>query len=153
MSDVTPLDCQIWHWCDMSYGQNKVLCLELQDNCQVNVNLLLLAQYLDLTSDVAGPREYSTEQWQQLVNAVWEWDEKFLTPYRRLRRLAKARLNEEEYQQMLDVELMMERKAQRTILHAVNDLSPSGQQTNLVSYLALFGLSAADVTALDLIAP
>ena len=153
MSDVTPLDCQIWHWCDMSYGQNKVLCLELQDNCQVNVNLLLLAQYLDLTSDVAGPREYSTEQWQQLVNAVREWDEKFLTPYRRLRRLAKASLNAAEYQQMLDVELMMERKAQRTILHAVNDLSPSGQQTNLVSYLALFGLSAADVTGLDLIAP
>ena len=153
MSDVTPLDCQIWHWCDMSYGQNKVLCLELQDNCQVNVNLLLLAQYLDLTSDVAGPREYSTEQWQQLVNAVREWDEKFLTPYRRLRRLAKASLNAAEYQQMLDVELMMERKAQRTILHAVNDLSPSGQQTNLVSYLALFGLSAADVIALDLIAP
>ncbi|ASF15627.1 MULTISPECIES: DUF2390 domain-containing protein [Shewanella] len=153
MSNVTPLDSQIWHWCDMSYGQNKVLCLELQDNCQVNVNLLLLAQYLDLTSDVAGPREYSTEQWQQLVNAVWEWDEKFLTPYRRLRRLAKASLNAAEYQQMLDVELMMERKAQRTILHAVNDLSPSGQQTNLVSYLALFGLSAADVTALDLIAP
>ncbi|MCH7422514.1 DUF2390 domain-containing protein [Shewanella sp. MM_2022_3] len=153
MSDVTPLDCQIWHWCDMSYGQNKVLCLELQDNCQVNVNLLLLAQYLDLTSDVAGPREYSTEQWQQLVNAVWEWDEKFLTPYRRLRRLAKASLNAAEYQQMLDVELMMERKAQRTILHAVNDLSPSGQQTNLVSYLALFGLSAADIIALDLIAP
>ncbi|WP_249555036.1 DUF2390 domain-containing protein [Shewanella sp. 8A] len=153
MSDVTPLDCQIWHWCDMSYGQNKVLCLELQDNCQVNVNLLLLAQYLDLTSDVAGPREYSTEQWQQLVNAVWEWDEKFLPPYRRLRRLAKASLNAAEYQQMLDVELMMERKAQRTILHAINDLSPSGQQTNLVSYLALFGLSAADVTALDLIAP
>ncbi|MDH1624715.1 MULTISPECIES: DUF2390 domain-containing protein [Shewanella] len=153
MSDVTPLDCQIWHWCDMSYGQNKVLCLELQDNCQVNVNLLLLAQYLDLTSDVAGPREYSTEQWQQLVNAVREWDEKFLTPYRRLRRLAKASLNAAEYQQMLDVELMMERKAQRTILHAVNDLSPSGQQTNLVSYLALFGLSAADVIALALIAP
>ncbi|MDL3986798.1 TIGR02444 family protein [Shewanella xiamenensis] len=153
MSDVTPLDSQIWHWCDMSYGQNKVLCLELQDNCQVNVNLLLLAQYLDLTSDVAGPREYSTEQWQQLVNAVREWDEKFLTPYRRLRRLAKASLNAAEYQQMLDVELMMERKAQRTILHTVNDLSPSGQQTNLVSYLALFGLSAADVIALDLIAP
>jgi hypothetical protein len=54
---------------------------------------------------------------------------------------------------MLDVELMMERKAQRTILNAINGLSPTGEQTNLVSYLALFGLSAADVNALDLIAP
>lgn len=87
------------------------------------------------------------------MRAVWEWDEKFLTPYRRLRRLAKASLNEAEYQQMLDVELMMERKAQRTILNTVNGLSPKGNQTNLVSYLTLCGLSAADVNSLSLIAP
>jgi uncharacterized protein (TIGR02444 family) len=153
MSDVIQLDGHIWHWCDMSYGQNKALCLELQDNCRVNVNLLLLAQYLDITLDVAGPREYGLEQWQILVAAVSEWDEKFLTPYRRLRRLAKASLNEGEYQQMLDVELMIERKVQRTILNTINGLAPEGNQGNLVSYLSLFGLGEADVKQLGLITP
>ncbi|EGM71486.1 DUF2390 domain-containing protein [Shewanella sp. HN-41] len=153
MSDVIQLDGHIWHWCDMSYGQNKALCLDLQDSCRVNVNLLLLAQYLDITLDVAGPREYSVEQWQRLVVAVNEWDEKFLTPYRRLRRLVKASLNEDEYQQMLNVELMIERKAQRTILKIINGLSPNGRQTNLVSYLSLFGLGEGDVKQLGLIAP
>lgn len=153
MSDVIQLDGHIWHWCDMSYGQNKALCLELQDSCRVNVNLLLLAHYLDITLDVAGPREYSVEQWQILVAAVSEWDDKFLTPYRRLRRLAKANLNQDEYQQMLDVELMIERKAQRIILNAINNLQPKGQQANLVSYLSLFGLAEGDVQQLGLVTP
>lgn len=159
MSDVTPLDNQIWHWCDKSYGQNQQLCLELQDNHGVNVNLLLLAQYLDLSSnsglsrDAAAVREYSTEQWQQLANAAGEWDAKLLIPYRRLRRLAKANLNAAEYQQMLEVELMIERKVQRTILNSMNGLSPSGQQTNLVSYLSLCGLSVAELNQVTLIAP
>lgn len=153
MSDVTQLDSQIWQWCDMSYGQNKALCLELQDSCQVNVNLLLLAQYLDITLDVAGPREYSVQQWQMLATAINEWDERFVSPYRRLRRLAKTNLTENEYQQMLDVELMMERKAQRTILNKINGLLPSGQSSNLVSYLSLFGLGDADVNSMGMLAP
>jgi hypothetical protein len=54
---------------------------------------------------------------------------------------------------MLAVELMMERKAQRTILNKLNELSPSGQATNLVSYLSLFGLSDIDANEIGLIAP
>lgn len=153
MQNPSRLDGQIWDWCDMSYGHNKALCLELQDSCQVNVNLLLLAQYLDLTLDVTGPRQYSTEQWQTLTAAIKEWDEKFLSPYRRLRRLAKASLNKDEYQQMLDVELMMERKAQRTITCTLRRLNPLGLKTNLLSYLSLFGLGEADVKQLALLTP
>lgn len=74
-------------------------------------------------------------------------------PYRKLRKLAKSSLNEQEYQQMLAVELMMERKAQRTILNKLNELSPNGQATNLVSYLSLFGLSDIDANEIGLIAP
>ena len=153
MAVLTQFDSQLWQWCDMSYAQNKALCLELQNSCQVNVNLLLLAQYLDITMDVSGPQQYSTEQWQTLMSAVGEWDERFLMPYRKLRKLAKSSLNEQEYQQMLAVELMMERKAQRTILNKLNELSPSGQATNLVSYLSLFGLSDIDANEIGLIAP
>lgn len=153
MSYLPQFDSQIWQWCDMSYGQNKALCHELQDSCQVNVNLLLLAQYLDTTQDVSGPQQYCDAQWQTLMHAIDEWDEKFLFPYRKLRKLAKACLNEQEYQQMLAVELMMERKAQRTILNKLNKLSPNGQSTNLASYLSLFGLSDMDASEIGLTAP
>lgn len=153
MSDLMPLDGDIWHWCDMNYGQNKALCLKLQDCYRVNVNLLLLAHYLDISLDVTAPRKYSLEQWQILVAAVSEWDEQFLTPYRRLRRLAKASLNQDEYQQILDVELMIERKVQGVILNTINELTPNGRQANLVIYLSLFGLSAIDVQQLGLISP
>ncbi|MCL1089938.1 TIGR02444 family protein [Shewanella profunda] len=153
MQNPPRLDSQIWDWCYMSYGHNKALCLELQDSCQVNVNLLLLAQYLDMALDATGSRQYSTEQWQTLAAAVGEWDEKFLSPYRRLRRLAKASLNKDEYKQMLDVELMMERKAQRAITRTLKGLTPNGLRTNLVSYLSLFGLGEADVKQLDLLTP
>ncbi|MCS6100755.1 TIGR02444 family protein [Shewanella baltica] len=153
MAVLTQFDSQLWQWCDMSYAQNKALCLELQNSCQVNVNLLLLAQYLDITQDVTGPQRYSTDQWQTLMSAVGEWDNKFLMPYRKLRKLAKPSLNEQEYQQMLDVELMMERKAQRTILFKIKELTPNGKTTNLVSYLSLFGLSDRDANEIGLIAP
>lgn len=143
----------VWQWCDMSYARNKSLCLELQDNCQVNVSLLLLAHYLDATLGVIGPRQYAQSQWQLLSQVAGEWDDKFITPYRRLRRLAKNSLSQHEYQQMLDVELMLERKSQRSILNKLNELSPSGQKNNLVSYLAQFGLSAEDIELLELITP
>ncbi|QYJ78268.1 DUF2390 domain-containing protein [Shewanella acanthi] len=157
-----PLDNQVWQWGDACYAKNQALCLMLQDSYAVNVNLLLLALYLDNTrtgvsadtsSKQTSSNLFSSKQWQILITGVMEWDDKLIVPYRRLRRLAKDRLSQTEYEQMLAVELMLERKAQRTILNAVNGLSPTGQQTNLVSYLTLFGLSAADVNALDFIAP
>lgn len=150
MLDNTPLDSQLWDWCDNYYGQNKILCLELQDNQQVNVNLLLLACYLDSTVAGANPRCYSLSQWQSLLDVMRQWDEPLLIPFRRLRRLAKSHLAIHEYQQMLEVELMIERKAQRSILHAIQALYPEGTQTNLLSYLSLFGLSAQAVAALPL---
>ncbi|MGL4838054.1 MAG: DUF2390 domain-containing protein [Shewanella sp.] len=150
MLDNTPLDSQLWDWCDNYYGQNKILCLELQDNQRVNVNLLLLACYLDSPVAGANPRCYSLSQWQSLLDVMRQWDEPLLIPFRRLRRLAKSHLAIHEYQQMLEVELMLERKAQRSILHAIQALSPEGTQTNLLSYLSLFGLSAQAVAALPL---
>ena len=149
MSVLTQLDGQLWQWCDMSYAQNQTLCLELQNSFFVNVNLLLFAHYLDTAHDGATV-QYSSEQWQQLTLSINDWDERFLTPYRRLRKLAKINLSELEYQQMLDVELMMERKAQRIILNTANTLMPEGNQANLVSYLGQFGIGEADIESLGL---
>lgn len=65
-----------------------------------------------------------------------------LKPYRKLRKLSKANLAPDEYQQMLDVELMLERKAQALILHKLKQLADDGSQSNLETYLSLFELSA-----------
>ena len=148
----TQLNADVWQWCDMSYAQNQALCLELQNSFMVNVNLLLLAHYLD-AKQAAAPMQFTVEQWQSLAQTISEWNEKFLEPYRQLRKLAKSSLQQDEYQQMLDVELMMERKAQRTLLTKLNTLAPQGHHANLVNYLSLFGLSEGDVRTLGLITP
>ncbi|MGL5361146.1 MAG: TIGR02444 family protein [Shewanella sp.] len=148
MLDTPPLESQLWDWCDNHYGANQALCLELQDKHQVNVNLLLLANYLDSQVDGAKPRCYSTPQWQSLQGAARQWDEPLLIPFRRLRRLAKASLAPDEYQHMLEVELMLERKAQGAILRAIQGLRPEGGPANLVTYLNLFGFSAQAIAAL-----
>ncbi|MCH1929640.1 DUF2390 domain-containing protein [Shewanella sp. A25] len=173
-----PLDNQVWQWGDDCYAKNQTLCLMLQDSYAVNVNLLLLALYLDnkrtgartsadASSKQASSSLFSSKQWQTLITGVMEWDDKLIIPYRRLRRLAKDRLNPAEYQQMLAVELMLERKAQRIILQQVNALipeasqsfhnsqaiqdsqaNPTSSQTNLASYLSLFGMALSDIEAL-----
>ena len=76
------------------------------------------------------------QQWELLTGAVEQWEENVLQPYRRLRRIAKVHLDSEEYQKMLDVELIMERKSQYMLLHKLNLL----QRTTLDS---LFGLDVS----------
>lgn len=176
------LDNQVWQWGDDCYAKNQALCLMLQDSYAVNVNLLLLALYLDSAStgtrtsartsaDASGKQTsnklLSNKQWQTLITGVMDWDDNLIVPYRRLRRLAKDRLSQTEYQQMLAVELMLERKAQRSILQQVNALileasqsfhnsqviqdsqaNPTSSKTNLASYLSLFGMALSDIEAL-----
>jgi hypothetical protein len=79
-----------------------------------------------------------------------------LQPYRRLRRIAKAYLDGEEYQKMLDVELIMERKSQYMLLHKLNllqgktlDIEPDNTEpSNIQHYLSLFGLDESIMTEL-----
>lgn len=133
---------ELWQACEAHYSTHEELCLRLQDDCQINVNLLLLSSELD-KRDIC----LSLGQWQQLIAEVAAWDERLIGPYRRLRQLAKASLSADEYRQMLDVELMMERKVQKLLLHRLNSIEPvEGEADNLGLLLSEFGLEI-DVAA------
>ena len=139
MTFVNHFDISLWKICDSYYHQHQALCLELQDNHQLNVNLLLLSLWLDKQDYLL-----STQDWSQLQSETHQWEERVLLPYRKLRKLSKNSLASDEYQQMLDVELMLERKSQGLILHKLKQLAHFGESTNLGSYLSLFNLNKAD---------
>ena len=143
MTFVNHFDISLWKICDSYYHQHQSLCLELQDNHQLNVNLLLLSLWLDKQDYLL-----STQDWSQLQSETHQWEERVLLPYRKLRKLSKNSLASDEYQQMQDVELMLERKSQRLILHKLKQLSPRGESSNLGSYLSLFNLNKADYPSL-----
>ncbi|MFV7785913.1 TIGR02444 family protein [Shewanella marisflavi] len=133
MSHVNHFDASLWQTCDRLYEKGQQLYLKLQDDYGLNVNLLLLAQWLD-------EQHYylSDQDWQELADQVAAWEEKVLKPYRRLRKLSKHNLAKAEYQQMLEVELMLERKSQAMILLQLRQLANEQRSANLPRYLALY---------------
>jgi len=138
----TTFSMQIWQQCEQQYNFNPKAYIALQDDYQVNVNLLLLAQGLDQQGYLLN-----LLQWQQLTEVIEQWETNVLTPYRQLRRIAKAHLAATEYQKMLDVELIMERKSQKMLLQQVNLIQGKPLHENSVAnntqyYLSLFGLDS-----------
>ncbi len=127
----------IWQICEQRYLSQPQTYLTMQEQYGVNVNLLLLAEELDCQG--IG---ITAEQWMSLTKEIKDWENNILKPYRSLRKLAKSSFSQEEYQKMLDVELMMERKAQKLILHRMNKLAPQSIGDNLKHYLAFFNLEA-----------
>ncbi|MBM7070831.1 TIGR02444 family protein [Shewanella sp. 202IG2-18] len=133
MSDKLNLET-IWTECEALYPANKDVCLELQDKYDVNVNLLLLALYLDQRTTF----RYQPTQWKVMLDIIHDWELNILKPYRELRRNAKTMIEQSEYQQMLNVELMMERKSQQTLSKLLINLTPVDEGSNLSGYLNLY---------------
>ncbi|MGI2259191.1 TIGR02444 family protein [Shewanella sp. GXUN23E] len=132
---MTPLDQRLWQQCDLHYAKHRELCLSLQNQHQVNVNLLLLAWYLD------GRRlGLDSSQWQEVTQLINRWEGRLLVPYRRLRQLGKARLPTAEYHKMLDVELSLERKGQNLILKWLGRQSLTPHHSNLEHFLQQYDL-------------
>ncbi|MBV7316294.1 TIGR02444 family protein [Shewanella sp. NIFS-20-20] len=141
----TKFNQTLWQRCDTLYEKLQPLCLELQDQHGVCVNLLLLAYYLDERA-----MGFNLQQWQQLHQQVSQWEEKLLLPYRRLRRLGKSHLSEDEYQQMLGLELRLERQSQRRILSQINEMNELNVGGNLGLYLSLFNLNQSQFSQLNI---
>ncbi|GIU06066.1 MULTISPECIES: TIGR02444 family protein [unclassified Shewanella] len=150
-----PINLNLWRDCDALYMEHQTLCLQLQDDHQLNVNLLLLALWLDKHHYLLP-----NPQWRQLQQDTRCWEEKLLLPYRQLRRQSKACLETDEYRQMLDLELMLERKSQAMILTALELMPLEGQTStststnlssnhNLSHYLALFNLDSRNYPSLQ----
>ncbi|GGP36871.1 DUF2390 domain-containing protein [Shewanella algicola] len=131
----------LWRECEQAYAQNPRAYILLQDSHKINVNLLLLAQYLDDKAYLL-----TQSQWEILISTTAQWEESVLQPYRKLRRIAKQHLAEDEYQKMLDVELIMERKSQHLLLQRLNSLVGETfnlkhtNNSNTQHYLSLLGL-------------
>lgn len=148
MTLPNPITPSLWHDCDSLYMEHKTLCLQLQDDHQLNVNLLLLALWLD-------KHHYSLPepQWQTLQQATLAWEQKLLLPYRQLRRQSKTMLETDEYQQMLKLELVLERKSQAMILKALQSMlvkvGVNTNNANLSHYLAQFDLDSRDFPSLQ----
>ncbi|MGS0681571.1 TIGR02444 family protein [Shewanella sp. 125m-7] len=138
----------LWTDCDTLYLQHQNQCLALQDDHQLNVNLLLLAIWLDNKQ-----HKLASSDWKVLQHSMFAWEERLLLPYRKLRRQAKAYLEQNEYQQLLSVELMLERKSQAMILKALESIQIQEDNTttggNLSRYLALFSLDNNDYPSLQ----
>lgn len=139
MTYLNQFDISLWQACDTYYQEHQAVCLQLQDEHEVNVNLLLLSTWLDKQTYQLTP-----QAWSQLKQEIQHWEQRVLLPYRKLRKLSKSGLVKTEYQQMLDVELMLERKAQALILHKLRLLPHEGTRSNFEVYLELYQLNSAD---------
>ncbi|WP_165905107.1 TIGR02444 family protein [Parashewanella curva] len=132
---------EAWPWCDQFYFKQQSVCLELQDTAGLNVNLLLLAQYLDSNTGYC----LSQQDFQTLIDNISAWERKIVIPYRKLRKLAKSMVDEAEYHKMLDLELTMERKTQRLITNTMRTIQGSGTGSNLANFLQIYSLSTSDI--------
>lgn len=141
MLEERVFDSSLWSDGERLYSTVQNTCITLQDEYGLAVNLLLLAITLDKRTIALGE-----DCWQRLQDEFNSWQQRFLAPFRQLRRLSKTQLQEQEYRRMLDVELMLERNGQRLILNRLNqDCSVYPYQAphwNLNCYLAMFNLSA-----------
>ncbi|MCT8987696.1 TIGR02444 family protein [Shewanella phaeophyticola] len=139
----------LWRECEQVYAQKPRAYIQLQDNHQINVNLLLLAQYLDEKAYLL-----TESQWEIMLSTTAQWEESVLQPYRKLRRIAKQHLANDEYQKMLDVELIMERKSQHLLLQRLNSLVGEtfnlkhADSSNTQHYLSLLGLNESVMATL-----
>lgn len=109
--------------------------LTLQDTYELEPNVLLLALLLQESGSFL-----STAQFEQIDKAQARWSQQLLTPYRRLRKLAKGSLPEESIQQMLQVELDMERKCQKYILGELCEHEQTSDGDNLYACLSAKGI-------------
>lgn len=125
-----------WQQVERYYPHLQQRCIELQDQYQVNINLLLLAYYLD--KQQLG---LSLTCWRSLQQQTTQFESQLLTPFRQLRRQNKTVLSAIEYQQMLKLELVFERKLQTLISTWLEQQLTTSSTQNMDHYLAIFGLN------------
>lgn len=102
-------------------------CLTLQDDWQLNVNILLLCCYIEEKGLAC-----SIEQLEELTEYINETDQALIA-HRKKRRAAK---NEDSplYQQLLKVELEMEKQQQARLIEKVNSFELNEGSDNLTTY-------------------
>ncbi|MGL6264489.1 DUF2390 domain-containing protein [Aeromonas jandaei] len=129
-ADELPSPRGFWLWSGEVYGARSHDWLTVQE-LGGNVNLALLLHRLD---ELGIPVDLLDLQPALLQT------EAVLTPWRALRKNAKGRLGESEYQAMLAHELELERLQQGVLLQTLRSLTlVRGKSQNLLNYLSLLG--------------
>jgi uncharacterized protein (TIGR02444 family) len=160
-STNAPTDTPFWRFSLHFYRQAGVAdaCIALQDDCGVDVNLLLFLLWL-----AAGGRQLSAEAVKELDDAVRDWRTLTIVPIRQLRRklkdaptLVESGKQEAFRTKIKAIELEAERLQQealygrsRTGPRGSDALPPAAARTNLAAYERLLnaGFSEAAVDRL-----
>lgn len=125
-----------WQWSVQRYGSAGVrdACLRLQDQFDLNVNILLLCEFLR-QRDIA----LSARHIQMLVQSIAESD-RGLKRHRNKRREAKT-YQPEHYKALLEAELSLEQQQQALLVDTLNSLdSVQGDaQNNVLRYVREVG--------------
>lgn len=134
---------QFWQFSEQHYARPGVAqaCLQLQDEHGANVNLLLLLLMLEERGFTVEPASFMPllATRQGLFN---QW--------RRLRRQLKTTLNHDEYLQLLQHELELERWQQQELLQQLRQSPPAPGSGGLLSYLTLLQVADAPLWQLKL---
>ncbi|MDP5293479.1 TIGR02444 family protein [Oceanimonas sp. CHS3-5] len=134
---------ELWQFSEQHYGRPGVAaaCLELQDAHDANVNLMLLLLLLEergLTVDIA-PFAPTLENRRGMF-AHW----------RTLRRRLKAQLDADDYAQLLQHELELERWQQQELLSVLAGLPVAAGSGALLTYLNALQVADAPLWQLKL---
>jgi uncharacterized protein (TIGR02444 family) len=165
-STNAPTDTPFWRFSLHFYRQAGVAdaCIALQDDCGVDVNLLLFLLWL-----AAGRRQLSAEAVNELDDAVRDWRTLTIVPIRQLRRKLKGAPTLVEFgkqeafrTKIKALELEAERLQQEALygrsrsgLRGGDALPPAAARANLAAYERLlnarFSKAAVDrlVSAFD----
>ena len=146
-----PTDTPLWRFSLNFYRQAGVAeaCIALQDDCGVDVNLMLFLLWL-----AAGGRQLSAENIKELDEAVRSWRDLTIVPIRDVRRKLKAAATLVETgkqgafrTRIKAIELEAERLQQealyarsRSAPHGSEARPPAAARANLVAYERLLGV-------------
>lgn len=128
----------LWQACDDIYHQHQACLLQLQNQYNLNVNLILLAVWLNQNN------YYLTQaQWRQLNSELHLAEKDLLLTFRQWRKASKPQVSDTEYQHILQLELMLERKSQALILTKITPIVSRTTGCNLCAYFANFNFPVA----------
>lgn len=133
----------LWEYSLGAYSQIKELVLPLQDEHGLNINLLLLAGYAQTLGCAIDEFDMQT-----LVAQTKEWQQELTQPFRNLRRDLKSSISALQYQQMLTMELALEKEEQWRLASCLPPLPPHNieAQANILGCLIAFNVPLEQLT-------
>lgn len=127
----------LWQYSLTAYSQIKDIVLPLQDEHGLNVNLLLLAGYTQTLGCAIDEFDMHS-----LVAQTKQWQQDLTQPFRKLRRELKSTITHDQYQQMLSLEIALEREEQWRLATCLPALPPHNieAQANILGCLIAFSV-------------